>query len=89
MVIKHIILLLAILAIAHSFLTVDTNMNLLRDEFNRIRVFHGLNVVYKEFPYHPSRDKFDSNGSLVMEDFVNLKRWGFNSIRLYMAWEGF
>lgn len=24
-----------------------------------------------------------------MEDFINLKRWGFNSIRLYLAWEGF
>ena len=50
---------------------------------------HGLNVVYKEFPFYPGRTAFNSNDSLVAEDFVNLKRWGFNSLRLYIAWEGF
>ena len=87
--IKHIIALLLAAVCTQSFLTVDNNKNVIRDEFNRIRVMHGVNVVYKEFPYHPSRTEFDSNNSLVAEDFVNLKRWGFNSLRLYISWEGF
>lgn len=89
MIIKHIILLLAIVALSQAVLSVDTLANVIRDEHNRIRVYHGVNVVYKEFPYHPSRNGFDPDGSLVSEDFANLKKWGLNSIRLYMAWEGF
>lgn len=85
---KHI-LLFCFLTLTLCSLSVDPERNVLRDEYNRIRVMHGVNVVYKEFPYHPVRDRFDSNGSLVEEDFVNLKKWGFNSIRLYIAWEGF
>jgi hypothetical protein len=47
MVINHIIALLAIVVCCHGLLSVDTNANVLRDEYNRVRVFHGVNVVYK------------------------------------------
>jgi endoglycosylceramidase len=86
---REIYLLFALIVLGASELSVDPNSNLIVDEYNRIRVFHGVNSVYKEFPYYPTRDGFDGNGSLVAEDFANLKRWGFNSIRLYIAWEGF
>jgi endoglycosylceramidase len=82
-------LILTLAICLHSSLWVDPNNSVLRDEYNRIRVIHGVNSVFKEFPFHPTRDGFDGNGSLVAEDFANLRRWGFNSIRLYIAWEGF
>ncbi len=44
---KNLITFAALLATCLSFLSVDSNTNLLRDENNRIRVMHGLNVVYK------------------------------------------
>lgn len=46
--ITRILLLSFYLIIAvHSDLSVDPNTNYLRDEHNRIRVMHGINVVYK------------------------------------------
>lgn len=36
-------------------LSVDPVTNILKDEYNRFRVMHGVNVVYKEFPYYPIR----------------------------------
>ena len=47
---------------------------------------HGVNVVYKEFPFYPIRTGYNLNGSLVKEDFEMLKSWGINSLRLYLAW---
>lgn len=47
---------------------------------------HGVNVVYKEFPFYPIRTGYNSNGSLVKEDFELLKSWGINSLKLYLAW---
>lgn len=62
---------------------IDSKM---QDEFGRYRVTHGLNVVYKEKPFLPRRSEFNFNDSLVKEDFDNLQEWGFNSIRLFIAW---
>lgn len=45
-----------------------------------------MNVVRKLAPYYPDLDKFDSNYSLVDEDLTNIKSWGFNVIRLHVAW---
>jgi endoglycosylceramidase len=58
------------------------------DASGRVRVFHGVNVVYKTFPFYPETTGFDSNYSLSREDLLNLRNWGFNSIRLHVAWEG-
>jgi endoglycosylceramidase len=85
----RLLLLCLALTVVSAFFSVDSVTGRLIDEHNRFRVMHGLNVVYKEFPYYPGRKEFNSNDSLVAEDFVNLKNWGFNSLRLYIAWEGF
>ena len=58
----------------------------LQDYSGRYRVIHGVNVIYKEFPFLPTREIFNTNNSLVEKDFNDLKNWGFNSIRLFIAW---
>ena len=76
--------------IASKFIQVNPDANHFIDEFGRTRIFHGVNVVYKQFPFYPpSRTSFNANDSLCEEDFVNLKKWGFNVIRLYLAWQAF
>lgn len=54
----------------------------------RTKVFHGVNVVQKAFPWHPSIDGYDAFSSLVEQDMDDLKRWGFNAIRLGVMWPG-
>ena len=46
LMIKFTLLLLAVAATLGSY-TVDPHFNVLRDEHNRIRIFHGVNSVYK------------------------------------------
>ena len=82
-------MLLLCLALGEALLSVDPNTNLLVDEWGRVRVMHGMNVVYKEPPFHPRRTEYNADDSLVQEDFENFRQWGLTSIRLYMAWEGF
>ena len=58
------------------------------DTHGRVRVFHGVNVVYKEPPWLPTNDTFDTQNSLVAEDMQQLQDWGFNVIRLGVMWPG-
>lgn len=57
MMIMKVGLLVLVLMITqiHAELSVDPVTNVLRDEHNRYRVMHGVNVVYKEFPFYPIR----------------------------------
>jgi endoglycosylceramidase len=51
-----------------------------------IRFFHGVNVVYKQRPFIPSRtpgDPFNSDA-----DLDQLAAWGFNMMRLGVMWPG-
>ena len=57
------------------------------DEHGRLRVFHGINAVYKLPPYMPSDGKFDSTTTLDDNDFQLLQKWGMNFIRLGVLWE--
>ena len=50
-------------------------------------LLHGVNVVYKVPPYIPDTQSFDSQKSLTAEDIANLKKWGFNFVRLGVMWE--
>lgn len=50
-------------------------------------MLHGVNVVYKVDPYIPSDEGFDGEDSLNDEDIANLKKWGFNLVRLGVMWE--
>ncbi|EGR33243.1 hypothetical protein IMG5_057980 [Ichthyophthirius multifiliis] len=57
-------------------------------ENNRYTIYHGVNVVYKQFPFYPQFDNFHPNDSLSDIDLLNLQKWGFNLVRLHLAWEG-
>lgn len=81
------LLLLAIVVSASAF-SVDTENTLFLDQYSRYTVFHGVNVVRKLAPFYPDLEHFHSNNSLTDMDLENLRSWGFNMIRLHVAWEG-
>jgi len=54
----------------------------------RTKVFHGVNIVEKRFPWYPAIDKFDPMSSLVEQDMDDLASWGFNVVRLGVMWPG-
>ncbi|CAF3559233.1 unnamed protein product [Rotaria sp. Silwood1] len=67
---------------------VDPDTQHFVDEFGRIRIFHGVNVVYKQPPFLPNLTDFDPQNSLTEFDLDNLHKWGFNVIRFYTSWMG-
>ena len=69
-------------------LKVDPTSSLFIDQYNRSLIYHGVNVVFKTFPFYPDTEKFSSKYSLTDMDLYNLKHWGMNTIRLHVAWEG-
>lgn len=54
----------------------------------RTLIFHGVNVVQKSFPWHPSLEEFNFRTSLNAQDMANLSSWGFNAVRLGVMWPG-
>lgn len=48
-----LVILIAIKIFTVSSLHVDTNSSLFIDQYNRTVIFHGVNVVFKTFPFHP------------------------------------
>jgi endoglycosylceramidase len=72
-----------------KFIRVDPQTQHFIDEHGRTRIFHGVNAVYKVFPYYPPiLDHFHPNDSLSDIDFMNLRRFGMNTIRLFTSWQG-
>jgi endoglycosylceramidase len=71
-----------------SPIQVDPNTQQFLDEYGRVHLFHGVNVVYKIPPYLPNLTDFDPQNSLTNDDLTNLHQWGFNVIRLYTSWMG-
>jgi len=57
--------LLLLLAIAVETIRVDSNSSMFIDQYNRKRVYHGVNAVYKIFPFHPDMHTFSTNYSLI------------------------
>lgn len=55
------------------------------DDKNRIVLFHGINAVQKEFPWIPNQKEIDLTNSTQL---FNLKKWGFNVVRLGLMWAG-
>ena len=55
-------LLLVILA---RCVKVDTDSSLFVDEFGRLRIYHGVNVVFKTPPFHPNLEQFSTKHSLT------------------------
>jgi endoglycosylceramidase len=58
------------------------------DDLGRERHFRGINVVYKDPPYFPSINMFDSNLSFVATDADFLESLGVNLVRLGVMWPG-
>ena len=54
----------------------------------RTLLLHGVNVVQKKPPWHPSLGDFDPESSLNGGDMDNLKAWGFTVVRLGVMWQG-
>ncbi len=87
--ILFIITALLVLQGFSSKIRIDSKTRNFIDQNNRVLLFHGVNAVYKLPPFYPPvLDKFDPNLSLSPQDFQNLRGWGFNVIRLHIAWEG-
>ena len=70
-----------------SRLDIDSVNRTFVDQDHRQVMLHGVNVVYKVDPYIPSDGAFDIEDSLNDEDIANLKKWGFNLVRLGVMWE--
>jgi len=75
-------------ASASAGFRVENASQLLRDSEGRVRIFHGVNVVQKSPPWHPSLGEFDPRNSLNEQDMANLREWGFNAVRLGVMWPG-
>lgn len=82
------VLLSVLLLVEAKAYRVDPNNSLFLDQYNRYTIFHGVNAVYKTYPFHPNLVEFSTNYSLTDQDLMNLKHWGMNVIRLHAAWEG-
>ena len=60
------------------------------DSDNRVNIFHGVNIIYKIYPFHPDviTKAFDPFTSFNDEDVKIIKKLGFNVVRLGIIWEG-
>lgn len=67
---------------------VDTETSTFIDVHGNTRLLRGVNIVVKGPPWHPSREGFNANHSLVAEDFQMLRSIGVNVIRLGVMWVG-
>ncbi|CAF1137734.1 unnamed protein product, partial [Rotaria sordida] len=54
-----------------SRIKVDPNTQYFIDEYGRVRIFHGVNVVYKLPPFLPNLTHFDPQNSLTNDDLNN------------------
>ncbi|CAI7880628.1 unnamed protein product [Closterium sp. NIES-54] len=68
---------------------VDPSSGRIRDVYNRERVFHGVNAVFKGPPWHPPvLDSFHPELSFSPADFAILQTLGLNVVRLGVMWPG-
>lgn len=82
-----LVALVILLTLPTSTLKVDSNTSLFVDQYGRYAIYHGVNVVFKTYPFYPDLEHFNTNFSLTDHDLLNLKEWGMNVIRLHAAWE--
>ncbi|EAL72387.1 hypothetical protein DDB_G0270074 [Dictyostelium discoideum AX4] len=75
-------------SIVNAIIKVNPANQFFIDQYNRVRLFHGVNVVYKIPPFHPSLEGFDPVTSFSSQDIENLVEWGFNAVRLGVMWPG-
>lgn len=58
------------------------------DHTGSTHILHGINAVYKQPPWIPIIDYYDSNDSFSMVDMLRIKSCGFNVVRLGVMWAG-
>ncbi|XP_066291353.1 endoglycoceramidase-like isoform X1 [Branchiostoma lanceolatum] len=51
------------------------------DDTGRVRIFHGVNMIGKGYPWYPAQ-------MLNQSRLDELQSWGFNAVRLGMMWAG-
>ena len=44
-------------------------------------------MVFKQYPFVPDLEHFHPQESLTEQDIKDLKKWGFNFVRLGVSWE--
>lgn len=82
------VLLLCGYQAALSLIQIDPSTRQFVDEQGRVRIYHGVNAVYKIPPWQPITTHFDPQNSISAEDIQNLTEWGFNVVRLGVMWPG-
>lgn len=55
------------------------------DDLDRVTMLRGTNAVCKKFPWVPDSIENDMTN---LTQVSNLKRWGFNVVRLGLMWSG-
>jgi endoglycosylceramidase len=78
--------MILLLAVCVCSIKVDPETSLFVDQYNRFRIYHGVNAVFKTSPFYPDTEQFSVNFSLTDTDLYNLRNWGMNVIRLHVAW---
>lgn len=71
-----------------DWIQADPSSNHFVDSHGRVRLFHGLNVVFKTPPHIPDPGEWEAETSFGPADAANLSAWGFNAIRLGVLWAG-
>eukprot|EP01017_Pseudomicrothorax_dubius_P006690 TRINITY_DN11961_c0_g1_i1.p1 TRINITY_DN11961_c0_g1~~TRINITY_DN11961_c0_g1_i1.p1 ORF type:complete len:500 (+),score=135.78 TRINITY_DN11961_c0_g1_i1:185-1684(+) len=74
------------IGIATARVRIDPATSQWVDESGNVRIYHGFNVVFKDAPYYPETEKWDPLNSFTEEDAQKLHEWGFNVVRLFIAW---
>src|SRR3954471_8457723 len=54
------------------------------DQYGRVVIVHGLNLVWKRAPYAPP----DTAAGFTAQDAAFFKKYGFNGARLGVLWAG-
>ena len=72
----------------NNVLAFEVINNRIVDNLGRERIFHGVNVIYKSKPWHPTIDSFNYTQSFNDDDITIIKNMGLNVIRLGVMWPG-
>eukprot|EP00929_Paragymnodinium_shiwhaense_P050058 TRINITY_DN25236_c0_g1_i3.p1 TRINITY_DN25236_c0_g1~~TRINITY_DN25236_c0_g1_i3.p1 ORF type:complete len:861 (-),score=106.77 TRINITY_DN25236_c0_g1_i3:111-2693(-) len=78
----------ASLGAQESTIHVDPDTRQFVDQSGRTRIFHGVNVVFKQPPFVPDAAAWSADLSFSKKDAQDLRSWGFNLIRLGVLWSG-
>lgn len=82
------IILFYLISFSAAFIKIDPESRHFLDESGRVRIFHGVNAVYKVPPYHPDLEQWGPQTSMTERDVDDLAEWGFNFVRLGTMWPG-